>query len=232
MRLRLGYPGGGRAAAALAWAAAAAVTFWALWAAAMPALVPALSPWTYGWMAAVGTVGLIVSLFLQAAVAGAAARRIGAAWTRAAVLPFGPMPEPVASPGGWKRELLAALVAALASTALGVLLLLLVFQGSGTQTPLAVVGTGFFLGLANLGLALVAVLPIYPLPGGRPLLALLARRMPPHGARRTAALPAYGLGAAAAVLGLWGFSSGAVETGAWLFCFGLLVAAAARGASR
>ena len=137
----------------------------------MPALVPELDLAAYRLMALAGTFGLALVIVLEALVrALLAARR--AIEIELRLTPLGGVV--LATRPLWVRdELLLLLTGLLAGSLLGLALLIGWFKLADTTTPLWLGGLFFFLGLATWGVAFAALLPAWPLAGGRLLRALV-----------------------------------------------------------
>jgi Zn-dependent protease len=200
-----------------------------------PSLVPDLPPPHYWIMAIAGALGLFASIAIRESVQALIAARRGAPVGEITLVAFGGLPRDRngtgAAASGFGQELALAAAALGTSLLLGAILLLALFKGAGEGTHLAPGGVAFFLGLANLGLAAVNLLPAFPMSGGRLLRAALLRRSA-TAARATRAAATAGVVVAAAFMAggaLMAFTGDrfGVYAGLWLIVAGLILAIAA-----
>jgi Zn-dependent protease len=186
------------------WIVFAGLLYWTLDAVVMPFLTPEINRQAYRFMAAAGALGIFVLVVLREAVVALIAGSRQTPFREIRLLPVGGAPRAPPASGSLRHELLLLAVGTAVSALLGFALLLLLFKVSGPETPLALSGVAFFLGLAGAVHAIVGLLPISPFGGGRVLCAALARWVTsPTGAARAVRCIDFALAAAALAAGLW-----------------------------
>jgi hypothetical protein len=221
-------PAGGRVTVDASWIVFAGLLYWTLDAVVMPFLTPEIDRQAYRFMAAAGALGIFVLVVLREAVVAlvAALRRMPLGEIR--LLPVDGVlrgPPAAASLG---QELLLLAVGTVFSALAGVGLSVLLFKAGGPETPLAVGGVAFFLGLAGAVHAVVGLLPISPFAGGRVLCAALARWVTtPTAAARAVRCIDFAAAAAALAAGLWFLTGADYERhlGVWLVVAGVVILA-------
>jgi hypothetical protein len=228
-------PGGVRLSLDASWIVLAGLLYWSLDAVVMPFLTPEIDRQAYRFMAAAGVIGSLVLVVLREAVVAMVAGRRRLPLTEIRLLPVGGA-RPASrwappAPIGLRNELLLLVVGTATSALLAVGVLLAVFKLGGPQTPLAVSGTGFFLGLAGATQLAVGLLPLSPFGGGRALGAALAKwATTPAGALRVVQCIDLVAAATALAAGLW-LVAGAGEQrhlGVWLIVAAALILAHGR----
>lgn len=121
---------------------------------------------------ALGTLlAMIASLVLREALIGLSDRLSLAPHAPATLYLWGSVPDVTLAPARQVRGLCVGFFASLSTAAV---FLLIFARLSGPATPLAVTGVALVLVLFNLLVAAVTLLPFYPLPGGRLLVAVIA----------------------------------------------------------
>jgi Zn-dependent protease len=221
-------PRGVRVTVDASWIVFAGLLYWTLDAVVMPFLTPEIDRQAYRFMAAAGALGIFVLVVLREAVVALVAARQQVPLDEIRVLPVdGVLRAPPAAASLGHEFLLLAVGTAISALA-GLALLLLLFKASGPDTPLAVGGIAFFLGLAGAVHAVAGMLPVSPFAGGRVLGAALARWVTsPTGAARAVRCIDYVAAAAALAAGLW-FLTGADHerhVGVWLVVAGAVILA-------
>lgn len=179
-----------------------------------PTLVPELSVAAYWEMALAGTLGVFLSVFLrelmQALVCklcdmptqGVTLGALGGAWQMRSVRV--------------SDEVWLTMSGLAASLGAGAALLIVLFGTATSAMPLAIAGIVFFLGAVNGGLAVVNLVPAYPLGTGRLLRAALVRRdRSAARAGRVAAALGIFIGIAVAAAGAVALARGSPVSGAW-----------------
>jgi hypothetical protein len=210
------------------WIVLAGLLYWTLDAVVMPFLTPEIDRQAYRFMAAAGVLGIFLLVVLREAVVALVAARRRMPLGDIRLLPVGGAlrgPPAAASLG---HELLLLAVGTVASVLVGLALLVLLFKAGGPDTPLAVGGVAFFLGLAGALHAIAGLLPLSLFAGGRVVGAALARCVTsPTGAARAVRCIDFAAAAAALAAGLW-FLTGADHerhVGVWLVVAGVVILA-------
>lgn len=207
---------------------------WTFAQATMPALAPDLAPANYLSMGVAAAIGYFICVLLREIVYLTTARAGGLRPRVLTLSPLGGVSETV--PGAAPRpapEAAAALAGVLVSVLLAMLMALLFARASGGGTPLGVLGLLLALLGVNGLLALVGLLPAYPLAAGRVLRALVEKRTADAArARRIAMRVGAGIGIAAFLGGVGLALAASAMLGAWLSAAGLLLLDALRSARK
>lgn len=212
----------------VSWLPVSALAAWTMARAVAPERQPELS--VAGWwaMGAAGALALFASVLVHELGHLYCARRLGVDPRTVTLYPFGGIAE-LAEPPHARAELAIAAAGPAASLALALAGLGLAMLG-GVPAEL-----GTYLALASGGVALINLLPAFPLDGGRILRALWWER---RGCLRTAtrgaarATNAAGLGLAACGLAAVLLPIGGKWLGLWFLALGLTLAQGARVAYR
>lgn len=192
-----------------------------------PLLVPELTQAAYWGMAAVAGFGLVLSVLVREAMQMLVAARTGQARDQVVLHVFGGIVEDGGIRPRLKTEMLAAAGGFLASAGLGALFMLLLLLFADERTPLAVIGVGGFMIILNWALAVINLIPAYPLAGGRVLRAFLQRRTGAVRGLRLAAGTGMALALILVALGGALVFAGLPLAGLWAMLAGLLILGAA-----
>ncbi|MBP7149356.1 MAG: site-2 protease family protein [Acidobacteria bacterium] len=217
----------------LSWILVAALVTWSLASGFFPLRQPGLAPAWYWAMGLAGAAGLFASIVLHELAHAAVARRFGLPIRGITLFIFGGVAEMERDPPSPRAELLMALAGPACSAALGALLLGLDAAVAGAGLPAAIGTVLFYLGLANLVLAVFNMAPAFPLDGGRALRALLWQAQNDiRRATRVASWLGSGFGLLLMALGVASMLSGQVLPGTWWILVGLFLRDAATSAYR
>jgi Zn-dependent protease len=212
----------------LSWLPIAALAAWTMAGAVAPSRHPELSAGGWWAMGAAGALALFASALVHELGHLYCSRRLGVDPRTVTLYPFGGIAE-LAEPPHARADLAIAVAGPAASGALA-----LAGWGLATQHGW-VAELGFYVAVASGAVAVVNLLPAFPLDGGRVLRAWLWER---RGCLRTATLGtahatnAAGLGLAACGLAAVLVPVGPPWLGPWLLAFGLVLVQGARLAYR
>lgn len=194
-----------------------------------PALYPELPPVRHWLMAAVGLVGLMLSIVIHEFSHSLVARRYGMPIHGITLFIFGGVAEMDDEPPSARAEFLMAAAGPLASFVLAIAFYQLWQVGETVAAP-AVSGILLYLAYLNALLGVFNLLPAFPLDGGRMLRAVLWRlRGDMQWATRWAARLGAGFGWLLVALGIWQVLAGNFVGGLWWVLIGLFLRGAARG---
>lgn len=215
------------------WLFLAAWMTWSLASDVFPADVQGLGPFSYWWMGALGTLGLLASIVFHELWHSLVARRYGIAIEGITLFIFGGVAELKEEPASAKTEFLLALAGPASSALLGFLAL-----GARELARVASVGPGTtavlgYLMSINLTLAAFNLLPAFPLDGGRMLRAAVWRwRRDLRWATQLAAWIGTLLGNLLLGVGTLLLFLGSLVNGIWMIVVGLYLRSASRQSYR
>ena len=127
----------------------------------------------YWWMGAAGAVGLFLSIVFHEFWHSVIARHFGLPMRGITLFIFGGVAEMADEPPNAKTEFLMAIAGPLSSVVLGVLCLAVFQGGVAAHWPVAVSGVFEYLGQMNILLAVLNLVPAFPLDGGRVFRSIL-----------------------------------------------------------
>jgi Zn-dependent protease len=215
------------------WLFLAAWMTWSLASDVFPADVQGLGPFSYWWMGALGTLGLLASIVFHELWHSLVARRYGIAIEGITLFIFGGVAELKEEPASPRTEFLLALAGPASSALLGFLALgarelaRVVSVGPGTTTVLS------YLMSINFTLAAFNLLPAFPLDGGRMLRAAVWRwRRDLRWATQLAAWIGTLLGNLLLGVGTLLLFLGSLVNGIWMIVVGLYLRSASRQSYR
>jgi Zn-dependent protease/predicted transcriptional regulator len=191
------------------------------------------SPGIYWWMGVLGALGLFGSIVFHEFWHSIIARRFGLPMRGITLFIFGGVAEMEDEPPNAKTELLMAVAGPASSIVLGGASLLLqkaitIATGAGPIRDVLL-----YLGVINIVLGVLNMVPAFPLDGGRVLRSILWFA---KGNLRWATRIAAEIGSAAGILfiayGLLLFIAGAFIAGVWYFLIGLFIRSAAQSSYR
>lgn len=210
------------------WLLLAALISWTLAVAVFPEIAPNLAPGTYWWMAAVATIGLLLSIVLHEASHSLVARRYGISIRGITLFIFGGVAEMDSEPPSPKGELLMAAAGPAASFVIAAALFVAVAAAGALNAPDSILATLWYLGFINGVLALFNLVPAFPLDGGRILRAALWMwRGDLLWGTRIAAGAGDLFGIVLIVLGVLDVMAGDFVSGMWRFLIGVFIRGAA-----
>lgn len=205
------------------WLLLAVLVVWSLGAGYFPFVAQGRAQWVYWAMAALGLLGLAVSVVAHEMAHALVGRRFGMPIAGITLFVFGGVAELEAEPTEPQGEALMALAGPLLSVAAAGLFYGLEEMSTGVAAVVL-----DYLGFLNLLLAGFNMLPAFPMDGGRVLRAALwAWRGDVVWATRWAAAGAAVLGLGLMAVGLWQVMEGALAAGMWWLVVGFFVRAAA-----
>ena len=185
----------------------------------------------YWWMGGAGAVGLFLSIVFHEFWHSVIARHFGLPMKGITLFIFGGVAEMEDEPPNPKTEFLMAVAGPISSVVLG-LLCLAIFQGGvAANWPVPVWGVFEYLGQMNIWLALLNLVPAFPLDGGRVFRSVLwAVKGDLRWSTRVAAAFGSGFGTLLIILGLLAvvFRSDLLITGIWFALIGMFIRAAAQ----
>ena len=211
------------------WFVIGALIVWSLSAIVFPAQMPAAGRWVHLAMAVVAMLGIVISLIVHELAHVGVARRYGVHCPCTTLFLFGGVGDVQSDPVSVGREVIMAGAGPLASLGLSLALWFcaVLSDVTGPFDALRVVLS--YLAEVNLGLALVNLLPAYPLDGGRVYRAVLWSQ---SGDLQQATQKVTALSGVIAyvliALGLAAIFLGQLALGLWPLVIGLLVLATAR----
>jgi Zn-dependent protease len=207
----------------LSWFVVAALVTWQLSALTFPSQLPNLAPGTYWLMGIAGALAYFVSILLHELAHSVMARGYGVAIRGITLFIFGGVSEMTEDPPSAQAELMIAAAGPAASLGLAGALAL----ATGLDLPGPAVAVLGYLALLNGSLALLNLIPAFPLDGGRLLRAVLwgwggnLRR-----ATRISAAIGSGFGLLLVGVGVVSVLNGFLY-GVWIFVLGLFLRNAA-----
>jgi Zn-dependent protease/predicted transcriptional regulator len=188
---------------------------------------------TRWWMGALGALGLFLSIIFHEFWHSIVARRYGLPMRGITLFIFGGVAEMEDEPPNAKTELLMAIAGPTSSVVLGGVFLLIqraitVAAGAGPIRDVLL-----YLGVINIVLAVLNMVPAFPLDGGRVLRSILwFAKGNLRWATRIASAIGSGAGMLLILLGLLAFIGGAFITGIWYFLIGMFIRGAAQTSYR
>ncbi|MFL6621916.1 MAG: site-2 protease family protein [Sulfurifustaceae bacterium] len=211
----------------LSWLLLGVLVTWSLALGLFPTVLPGFAPAAYWSMGVVGAVGLLFSIVFHELSHALVARRYGLPIRRITLFVFGGVAEMEQEPRDAKTEFLMAVAGPVASFVLA-FVFYEIYRLTTAETPTALHGITYYLGVINFALGLFNLVPGFPLDGGRILRAALWRwRGDFHWATRIASRVGAGFGVALMALGVFAFVTGNAVQGMWWFLIGLFLRAAA-----
>jgi Zn-dependent protease len=157
----------------LSWFVILTLVTWSLAGGAFPAEFPGQAGWVYWVMGFAGAVGLFASVVVHEMCHSLVARRRGLPMNGITLFIFGGVAEMSDEPPNPKTEFLMAIAGPISSFVIGGISLVLAWLAEGSGWPAAVFVTLRWLGYINIVLAVVNLIPGFPLDGGRVLRSIL-----------------------------------------------------------
>jgi Zn-dependent protease/CBS domain-containing protein len=187
------------------------------------------SPGVYWWMGVLGALGLFGSIIFHEFWHSIIARRYGLPMKGITLFIFGGVAEMEDEPPNAKTELLMAIAGPVSSIVLGGVSLALQRAITAIAGASPVRDVLLYLGVINIVLGVLNMIPAFPLDGGRVLRSVLWMA---KGNLRWATRIAAEIGSVAGILfiayGLLLFIAGAFIAGVWYFLIGLFIRGAAQ----
>ena len=155
------------------WLILAVLVTWSLAGGYFPQNYQGLAPASYLWMGVAGALGLFASIIFHELSHSLVARRYGMPIRGITLFIFGGVAEMEDEPPTAQAEFLMAVAGPIASGALALSFYIVGLLGEGIAAPVPVLAVAGWLAFVNTMLAVVNLVPAFPLDGGRMLRAAL-----------------------------------------------------------
>ncbi len=160
----------------LSWIFIALLVTWSLARGLFPDYYKGLPPATYFWMGLFGALGLFASIIVHELFHSLVARKFGLHMKGITLFIFGGVAEMPGEPPSARAEFFIAIAGPIASIVLGFLFFLIHMGARAIGWPVSFVGVFGYLGGVNWFLAVLNLIPAFPLDGGRVLRSILWSR--------------------------------------------------------